>query len=68
MSASVKSIEFLHLGLRYTDRHGEKRVAGKSGLKATELYTPEFGRALAVWWSGNAPIKSGTAKLLFFHF
>ena len=56
---------FIGLLTRYTDSHGQKRVAGRSGLKSTELYTPEFGRALAMWWSshGSAMATYGTAVL-----
>ena len=47
--------------LRYYDSLGRKRVCGGAGLKATQLYTPEFGRGLAHWWSSNAPMSAGTA-------
>lgn len=48
---------------RYVDGAGRKRVAGGPGLKETQLYTPEFGRAVAAWWMAHAPTCSGTASL-----
>ena len=49
---------------RYYDQNGQKRVAGGAGLRSTQLYTPEFGRGLATWWSSNAPVSSGTGNSL----
>lgn len=54
----------LNCKVRYYDRHGRKRVCGGEGLKATQLYTPEFGRALATWWANFAPFSAGTETLL----
>lgn len=48
------------MGLRYEDESGRRRVVGGAGLKATQLYTPEFGRGLASWWAAYAPISAGT--------
>lgn len=46
---------------RYQDASGAKRVQGGPGLKQTQLYTPEFGRALASWWMAHGPVSAGTA-------
>ena len=48
------------VALRYFDALGRKRVCGGAGLKATQLYTPEFGRAVAMWWTFHSPTSSGT--------
>lgn len=51
---------FNRASLRYTDAAGVKRVAGGPGLKGTQMYTPEFGRALAAWWMAHGPVSAGT--------
>eukprot|EP00435_Cladocopium_sp_Y103_P056678 s1917_g19.t1 len=45
---------------QYTDAHGKKKVQGGPGLKKIQLYTAEFGRALAGWWRARGPISAGT--------
>ena len=49
-----------HVRPRYEDARGRKKVVGGSGLKQTQLYTPEFGRALASWWASHGPTSTGT--------
>ena len=48
---------------RYTDANGKKKVAGGPGLKQTQLYTAEFGRAIAAWWRAHGPVSTGTGSL-----
>ena len=48
---------------RYIDAHWKKKVAGGPGLKQTQLYTAEFGRAIAGWWRSYGPIAAGTGSL-----
>ena len=47
---------------RYTDANGKKKVAGGPGLKQTQLYTAEFGRAIAAWWRAHGPVSAGTGS------
>ncbi|CAL1170990.1 unnamed protein product [Cladocopium goreaui] len=47
---------------RYQDASGAKRVQGGPGLKQTQLYTPEFGRALASWWMAHGPVSAGRER------
>ncbi len=46
---------------RYTNAHGQKKVVGGPGLKQTQIYTAEFGRAMASWWMVHGPTSTGTA-------
>ncbi|CAJ1348233.1 unnamed protein product [Effrenium voratum] len=39
--------------LRYTDGAGKRRCTGDAGLKDSQAYTPEFGRAMLAWWIRN---------------
>ena len=50
--------------LRYRNASGEKKFCGAGGLKQTELYTPEFGRAIAMWWAASSLRESGTDGLV----
>jgi hypothetical protein len=52
--------------LRYRDSTGTMRVHGGPGLKQTQLYTPEFGRAMAAWWMAHGPVTTGTDTALMF--
>ena len=45
---------------RYTNADGVKKFQGGPGLKGTQMYTPEFGRALAAWWMAHGPVSAGT--------
>ena len=55
-----------NLQLRYRDSTGAMRVHGGPGLKQTQLYTPEFGRAMAAWWMAHGPVTTGTDIALMF--
>ncbi|CAL1142009.1 unnamed protein product [Cladocopium goreaui] len=47
---------------QYTDANGKKKVAGGPGLKQTQLYTAEFGRAIAAWWRAHGPVSAGRER------
>ncbi|CAJ1383841.1 unnamed protein product [Effrenium voratum] len=38
---------------QYTDGAGKRRCTGDAGLKDSQAYTPEFGRAMLAWWIRN---------------
>ena len=37
---------------------------GGPGLKQTQMYTPEFGRAMAGWWMADGPVTAGTEHVM----